>query len=174
MEWASVGMVRDSTLSKLQDEIWLQIYDRWSLIIEVTRRCFVMSCRWELCMMCDLSCGRNKKLNHILNTILLTFRQTLLMKSKQGTESRSIHDSPDISSNSARRFLNSLFPFCATLEAQESFFASCKGRGSNNNCRSLEIKYKDRLQWQGKYHHQHDYSRGSALANREMSKERNR
>jgi hypothetical protein len=94
------------------------------------------------------------------------------MWSKQETESHSIHDSPNVSSNSARRFLNSLSPFCATLEAWESFFASCKGRGSNKNCRSPELKRKNRFWWRGKYHHQHDYSRGSAPVNREENEEK--
>jgi hypothetical protein len=94
------------------------------------------------------------------------------MWSTLGTESHSIRDSPNVSSNSARYFLNSFYPFFASLEAWESIFSSCKGRGSNNNCRSLGLKYKGRLYWQGKYYHQHDCSRGSGLMKREMRQRR--
>ena len=47
--------------------------DRWSDSLMLC-----MSCRWKLCVMCDLSWSRTKALNHILSTILLTYRQTLL------------------------------------------------------------------------------------------------
>ena len=147
MEWATVKMVRNSTFCWIRDDIWLQIYDHWSLKWLLTAL-YVMPMK----IMCDV---------------------WPFMKSNQGTESHSIHDSPDVSSKSARRFLNTIYPFCAAVEARESIYASCKGRGSSNNCRSLELKHKNRFDWQGEYYHQHDYSRGSALVNREKTEERN-
>ena len=87
MKWASVGMVRDSTLSMTFGCKSVTSDRSDSLMI-----CYVMPMR----IVCDVRSS---------------------MKSEQGTESHSIHDSPDVSSTCARCIFNSVCPIYATLEA---------------------------------------------------------